>query len=218
MLTLYFIAGWAVLGAIVWLIAERREKYRAEGKIRSLETKNRLIEGQRVQLNEQIGKLQQEVAFFQQSLEEEKKSKLVLETAYRETSSKKLFLTGGLSLAGGTLLGGFFFGLIIYAALTVHYQKELVDLQVTAKTSQQKVEFLEQRLGLVEKQAEDLRLRLDAEKEEKIVALTKLEIVLENLVSERWGNKVFSLFPKRNKKPEETAQPLLTKTVAPAMS
>ncbi len=187
--------GMILIGVAAWFLAENNEKKKNNDIARLLKRKLQNSEGRVFSLTEQIQKLEANFVGVQKSLDEQRTQHIKTLREFHGTF-KKGILISGLSC----LIGGVAFGSIFGASLTgAHNQQQILELRVVKEVAEHKTLFIAEQLKALKEEFNDLRLKFDEEREAKILALTKLEIVLKNLVSDKWG-KGFSADLKKLRK------------------
>jgi hypothetical protein len=184
--------------AVAWWGAKTYERMKHAGRIRDLESKIRLAQGETFQLREQVSLLKGEVSVLHKTITEERVSKQTALTAMTESFKRGMLTVGMMAMAAGIAVGG---GVSWQAATWrveaqkagLHYETELQN-----RLNALKVEYLEKQLNRYEKEMDRYRIGWQEEQVEKAVAQTKLEIIMNSLAPQK-GIEGFALDYKKMK-------------------
>ncbi|MBN1688261.1 MAG: hypothetical protein JW893_04100 [Candidatus Omnitrophica bacterium] len=180
-LWLFVLLGGALGGWIAWSATRTAERNRFTGRVKALETKLRLTQGEAGTLREELQSAKQELALVDARIESVRLEKLHAISRLHHKFRKTILFVGtvylGVGLAGGGILG--------WQTASWKHQAEktsrTTELQLTAELSKLKAE-------LFEKELKDLRASIQATQREimeervlKAIAQTKLSIFLESL-------------------------------------
>lgn len=185
-------------GMAAWWGTKTYERVKAAARVRELESKIRLAQGETVQLREQLGLLKGELSILQKTLSEERVSKQTALAAISESFKRGVFAVGTMALAVGVISGGS----VSWQAATwraeaqkAHHNYE-ADLQ--NRLNGLKVEFMEKQILRYEKELDQYRGAWHEEQVQKAVAQTKLEIIMTSLAPQK-GVEGFALDYKKLK-------------------
>jgi len=186
------ITGIAALfsGISAWSWSSWRERKKSAVRLSVLERELRTSERKSAGLVQEVTRLKDAVQILDRSLVREREAK---EEAFRELKNpfrKGSLAFGSAFLAAGLLAGSFFTGTVAKSQIDLEYRERLTALEVEARVAETKAEWMEKSYDTMRSELKLLRKRILEEQEQRAVALTKLEIILEHLIVRKSGREI----------------------------
>lgn len=178
--------GLVLAGALAWVIAEYSERKKHQGIVAALEMKLKYAENRTLNLREQIGKLQHEISGLHQRVDREREAKFLVVRDMHRSMKKSIWMTGAGCLTLGLFFGGAIAGLWAGSSTDAKNRRQMMELDIIARVAEINAGHFKDQLAKLEAEFTHLRKVLDEERIAKTVAQTKLEILLENLVTAKW--------------------------------
>jgi hypothetical protein len=207
---IFWTAAAALIGAVVWTIAKKTEEARHLSRIRELESRFRLSQGEALNLKEQMATMKGEMAALQRNLEEERVSKSAVINEMALSFRKGALMLTAVYFAVGISLGS----VSSWFAATWRAEAKMIRANAVETVD---YELFKIRAELYEKRATENELELKRVREEareeriqKVIALTKMQVLLESLSPKR-GEEGFSIDYqklKKNIRNEMKAEPI----------
>lgn len=189
----------ALAGAAVWSITKKTEEARHLSRIRELESRVRLSQGEALGLKEQMATIKGEMAVLQRSLEEERVGKTAALSAMALSLKKGALTLTAIYFAVGISLGS----LSSWFAATWRAEAKMIRTSALETMSHElfkiKAELYEKRALENEQELKRIREEIHEERVQKAIALTKMQILLQSLSPKR-GEKGFLLDYQKLKK------------------
>ncbi len=211
--TIFWALAAAVAGTAVWNLAKKMEESRQLSRIRDLESRYRLSQGEALNLKEQMATIRGEMGVLQKSLEQERGDKSAALAAMALSLRKGALVLTAVYFAVGISMGS------VSAWFAATWRAESKTVQANALETMGH-ELFRIKAELYEKRAEEnalelkrLREEIQEERIQKVIALTKMQILLESL-SPRKGEEGFSIDYqklKKNIKNEIKTEPISVK-------
>ena len=205
------VTAFAAMGA--WGLAKRLEETRHVSRIKELESKFRFSQGETLNLREQMAALRGEVTLLQKDLERERAGKAAALNEMALSLKKGALVLTAVYFAVGISLGS----VSSWFAATWRAESKTVQVNAMEKMSYElfkiKAELYEKRALENENALEILKKEIQEERIQKVIALTKMQILLESLSPKR-GEDGFLLDYqrlKKNIKNEMKAEPVAVK-------
>jgi hypothetical protein len=196
MVTLGTLLGLVMAGGAVWFVAEAFAKRRQSEHFPALKAQLRLAESRMFQFRDQAAKLSQDVQILRRNLDDEREVRASAATEYHHSYRKGVLVSGTACLLAGFVFGGALLGLWVKNVTESQSRHKLMNLEVIARVAEMNAGRFKEQIGELKSEMHVLRLKLDAARVAKTVAITKLEILLENLVVNKWG-RGYSLNPQK---------------------
>jgi len=188
-----------VIGVFAWFGAESYWRKKNLTRVQMLEAKLRFVEGRAVHLRDYSEKLQKELKQSRESLDRERETKAASAMQFHQSFKKGVLVSGTACLVFGFVFGGVISGLWATIATETKSRQEIMNLKVMARVAERNAEFFKNQWHKLQLDFDALRNMLDEEQIAKTIALTKLELILDNLIEDKWG-RGYSLDPKNLKK------------------
>ncbi len=173
------------VGFVAWWSGKSLERTQNIARIRELESKTRLAQGESAGLKEQMGTLRSEVTSLQKSLNESRFAHTTSVTQLTQSFKKGLLVLTTVYFAVGLSLGGVFF----WQAATWKIEKRSVsekgEMELNTRLAQVQAQILEKQVDELQKNLEASRKAYQEEREQKTIVMTKLQILLSSLSFEK---------------------------------
>lgn len=196
MVTLGTLIAFVLAGVAIWFSAETFSKHRQSEHFHALKAQLRLAESRMFQFRDQAAKLSQDVQMLRRNLDDEKEVRAAATAEFHQSFRKGILVSGTACLLAGFVFGGGLLGLWVQNATESKSRHKLMNMEVIARVAEMNAGRFKEQVEELKSEIHGLRLELDAERVAKTVAVTKLEILLENLVINKWG-RGYSLNPKK---------------------
>lgn len=197
--TIFWVFAAGAAGLAVWSLAKKIEEARHLSRIRELESRFRLSQGEALNLKEQMASIKGEMAVLQRNLEEERVSKSAVINEMALSFRKGALTLTAIYFAVGISIGS----VSSWFAATWRAEARMIQ---TSAIETVNYELFKIKAELYEKRAAENELDLKRAKEEareeriqKVIALTKMQILLESLSPKR-GEEGFLLDYQKLKK------------------
>lgn len=176
-MTIVFIYSLCILaaGAVVWVTGQALERHKHAEKIQGLETRLKVIQNRSQELGEQVVRLQTELTQSHSQLEEEKKENVKLSYGAGAALRKRTIFMGMLGVMSGVFLGG----MVLVPRVENNYLRKMSVLQASQAVSESQSRSLQRQVEKLEGKMDELQTRLQNEMELRVIAETKLDIILE---------------------------------------
>jgi hypothetical protein len=183
-LTLLFLLPFIALAA--WLLGVFTENKKKSAFINSLEAKVKLQENRAFDLQEKLVRVQGDADLLRRALDEEKEAK---QTALLELNGQ---IKRGMAMVVSCLLGGLVLGGTVSwfwsaSAAEAKKNRQIGRMEIETRVAEVQADLLARQLDQLQIQYESLRKDWYQLLEDKLVAQTKLEILLENMTIGKEG-------------------------------
>lgn len=199
MATFSTLLAFIVVGVAAWFGAESYERRKNATQVRALQAKLHFTESRALEFRNQFEQLQKDVGGLREGLAHAHEARSLALMGFHQSFRKGVLTSGAACLVFGLVFGGTVSGFWSTVSTQTKNRQQIIDLQVIARVAEMNAKIFKDEVDKFKKDFEVLRKSLDEERIAKSIAMTKLEIVLENLVGEKWGHG-FSLDPKKLKR------------------
>ena len=186
------------IGVAAWFIAERNERNKRTLEKNSLESQLKSAEKRAFLFRDESAKLKSSLLALENQLQQERQTALSTSSGFQHVLRRGMIISGVASLCVGILSGGLIGGTWFGYRLDQRYREKIMQMDIISRVANINAENYKTQYEDLKKEFTSLRLALDEERVAKTIALTKLDVVLDNLVVDRWG-KGYALDPKKLK-------------------
>ena len=173
------------VGFVAWWSGKSLERTQNIARIRELESKARLSQGESSNLKEQLNVLRGEVGALQKSLNEARLAHTSSITQLTHSFKKGLLVLTTVYFSVGLSLGGVF----SWQAATWRIEKRNVsqkaEMELNTRLAQVQTQILEKQADELQKNLEASQKAYQEEREQKTIVMTKLQILLSSLSFEK---------------------------------
>ncbi len=204
-LALLFLA--ITVGALCWFGAETFERRRQLSERMAMESRLKYAESRALGYRDQAAALQRKVEAVRADLEAEREQRMTAAMGFHQEFKRGVALSGAGFLLFGLIVGSTVSALWTGWRVTEKTQEKMIQLEVVARVAEMRAGHYQEHLQRLNEQLDRMQQALDEEQAAKVVAMTKLELVMQNLVSD-WLGRGFVLDSKKlEKKLEESKTP-----------
>lgn len=196
MLSLVGLIVSVALGATLWFLGEYVERQKSQAKIKDLQNRLRFSDSRVITFKEQLVRLQNESQTLKEALHKERETRIEKFAALRKNFKRNSIYTSVGFLTFGLVFGGSISGLWVKASTDHAVRTQLSELHVVARVAEMNAKMFSEQVRLLNREIKDLRNQLDHERVEKAVVMTKLRIVLDSTMDDKW-KKVFTIDPRK---------------------
>lgn len=175
-----------IVGVLAWYLAEYTERRRNVEALQQLESKVRVAESRTLGLREQYEKLKETYNQLTASYERERSSQGNAIVAIQQTAKREKVRVGIAAILCGLMVGGFAGGVGSWSLAHTKFRETILKMDVVARVAEMNAGMLRSQLEKLEERYEEMEHLLNEERIAKTIAFTKLEILLENLVTDKW--------------------------------
>jgi len=187
---LYVLSGILAGGSLAayWTYAAGKKELAVKGQ--ASETRLKSAEHRALLLKDQLEIAQSDLVLVKDRLDKERHSKLAEMGELRQTMQRSGFLFAGYALSIGIMFGGTVSWICTGARAEARHLQRVIDIQVESRVAMAQKQMLETELAAFRSENRDLHQTMQAEMEQKAIALAKLEALLSGFS----GDKAFKGF------------------------
>lgn len=182
-------------GVVIWYLGRGVERQENLTKSQSLEAKLQLAQNRFNQLNEQFSRLQTDLTLSQQIVEKERQEKNSLIRDYAEPLRKFNLVLIVLGVSFGLIFGS----MMASAYKEKIYMRKMTQVEVARAIAETRMRDFQVNFEKMESTLEEMQKNLQLEMEARIIAQTKLEILLMGGKANFKENKSFFGFGKSHR-------------------
>ena len=151
----------------------------------------RLKEGEKrfLSITGELGAARQQISVLSRDLDQSRQAQTQISFQSREKILKRSVQSASVGVLAGLLLGSMMAAVITDARGQVRLMEKTVSLEVTARSAEARNESLRAELSALRDEYQAFRRSMMGVQESRAIAMTKLEILLDQLSARKWrGN------------------------------
>lgn len=187
---LYVLSGVLAGGTLAALWTYAAGKKELASTAQASETRLKAAENRAVFLKDQLEVAKSDLVLLKDRLDKERHAQVVELGDLRQTLQRSALLFAGYALGIGIMFGGTVSWICTGARAESRHLRQVIDIQVESRVAMAQKQMLEEMLKQFRGENTELRQALQAEMEQKAIALAKLEALLTGFS----GDKAFKGF------------------------